>query len=343
MTPLLLALLVAAPALGEAEPPALRGKRLYARMCAVCHGLNAEGYHADNAPAIGAAGYLGSVSDEFLRKVIADGRPETTMSAWSATRGGPLSSADVDDVVAYLRSMDPGEHAPLDERPLSGSAEKGKPLFALHCADCHGQTGMGGNAPAVGNPPFLRDASNGLLRRAIAEGRGEHMPGFQEKLGDAGIDDIIAWLRVLESSAPVEASPQAAPAPPLPLGQAVIHPKGPEPEGFKAYPAFTPADVVKRQLDRGAKMAFLDARAASDYLTEHIKGAVSVPFYDPAPYLPALPKDTWLICYCACPHSASGHLAGKLLAAGFRKVTVLDEGYLYWKNKKYGVRKGPDP
>lgn len=343
MTPLVLALLFAVGALAGEDAPALRGKRLYARMCAVCHGPDAEGYAADNAPAIGAAGYLGSVTDDFLRKVIAYGRPETTMSAWSATRGGPMSSADVDDVVAYLRSLDPGGHKPLDERPLNGLAERGERLFSAHCAECHGKTGMGGNGPAVGNPPFLRDASNGLLRRAIADGRGTRMPGFQEKLGDASIDDIIAWLRVLQSSAPADASPQAVPAPPLPLGQVVINPKGPEPTGFKAHPDFTSADVVKKQLDRGARLAFLDARAASDYLTEHIKGAVSVPFYDPAPYLSALPKDTWLICYCACPHSASGHLAGKLLAAGFKKVTVLDEGYLYWKDKKYGVRKGPDP
>jgi len=90
-------------------------------------------------------------------------------------------------------------------------------------------------------------------------------------------------------------------------------------------------------------MAFLDARAPSDYAGEHIAGAVSVPFYDPAPYFAGLPKDAWLVCYCACPHAESGKLAGQLLAHGFTKVAVLDEGLRFWKANNYGTRSGPLP
>ena len=70
---------------------------------------------------------------------------------------------------------------------------------------------------------------------------------------------------------------------------------------------------------------------------------MSVPFYDPSPYLAALPKDAWLVCYCACPHAESGQLAQKLMAAGFSKVTVLDEGFLVWKARNYGTRAGQAP
>jgi cytochrome c oxidase cbb3-type subunit 3/ubiquinol-cytochrome c reductase cytochrome c subunit len=70
---------------------------------------------------------------------------------------------------------------------------------------------------------------------------------------------------------------------------------------------------------------------------------VSVPFYDPTPYLKALPKDTWLVSYCGCPHAESMALAGKLVAAGFRKVTVLDEGLGVWKARKYPLRQGKTP
>jgi cytochrome c oxidase cbb3-type subunit 3/ubiquinol-cytochrome c reductase cytochrome c subunit len=109
------------------------------------------------------------------------------------------------------------------------------------------------------------------------------------------------------------------------------------------FPGTTPAEVIKGQLDRKAKMALLDARAPSDYVSEHIAGAVSVPFYDPEPYLALLPKDTWLVAYCACPHAESSSLAQKLVAKGFTKVTVLDEGLGFWRAKGYGTHTGAEP
>ncbi|HEX3594403.1 MAG TPA: rhodanese-like domain-containing protein, partial [Polyangiaceae bacterium] len=75
----------------------------------------------------------------------------------------------------------------------------------------------------------------------------------------------------------------------------------------------------------------------------HIKGAVSVPFYDPTPYVDKLPRDAWLVCYCACPHAESGQLAQKLVAKGFTKVTVLDEGLGVWRSKGYPTTTGRDP
>jgi cytochrome c oxidase cbb3-type subunit 3 len=122
-----------------------------------------------------------------------------------------------------------------------------------------------------------------------------------------------------------------------------LHPKGPEPDGFRTEPATTPVDVVKGQWDRGARMGILDARAPSDYLGSHISGAVSVPFYDPDPYLASLPKDTWLVCYCGCPHAESGQLAHKLVSHGFKKVTVLDEGINVWRARGYPMGSGVDP
>jgi len=90
-------------------------------------------------------------------------------------------------------------------------------------------------------------------------------------------------------------------------------------------------------------MGILDARAPSDYTSEHIAGAVSVPFYDPEPYVSGLPKDAWLVCYCGCPHAESGQLAQKLRAKGFTKVTVIDEGLRYWKAKNYPTHTGLTP
>ena len=130
---------------------------------------------------------------------------------------------------------------------------------------------------------------------------------------------------------------------PIPLGPVFANPKGRAPKGFSTYPQMTPADTVKSQLDAKARFALLDARAPSDYAAEHIAGAVSVPFYDPAPYVDKLPKDAWLVCYCACPHAESGELARKLMEAGFAKVTVLDEGLRVWKERNYPTHAGDKP
>jgi cytochrome c oxidase cbb3-type subunit 3 len=346
---LLLGLLLAAVtprAHAKSAPPGEqieRGRELYDKMCAVCHGPNGEGYRADQAPRIAHPAFLSAVNDAYLRRAIAHGRPGTTMSAWSTERGGPLSNADVDAMVALLRSWSQAPAARLDERPLSGDAQRGKAVYAEECARCHGERGVDGPNIHIGNPQFLTGASNGFLRDAIRKGRfGTSMPGFEDSLGNDRIEDVVALLRTFQQT-PSLAQHLPARPPPVPLGPVALNPKGRAPVGFSAYPGMTSADTVKAQLDAGARFALLDARAPSDYATEHIAGAVSVPFYDPTPYIEKLPKNAWLVCYCACPHSESGELARKLVEAGFTKVTVLDEGLRVWKQKSYPTRTGDKP
>jgi cytochrome c oxidase cbb3-type subunit III len=328
-----------APTIG----PAARGRELYDKMCAVCHGPNGEGYRADQAPRIAHQDFLSAVNDDYLRHAIAQGRPGTTMSAWSKDRGGPLAPADIDAIVALMRSWNHAPRVKLDEHPLSGNPTRGKEIYAQECASCHGERGVDGRHIHIASPLFLRSASNGFLRYAIAKGRsGTSMPGFADSLGPDRIEDLVAWVRAMGVSGGIAEYPPVQP-PPIPLGRVPMNPKGRAPVGFSRYPEMTPADTVKSQLDAKARFALLDARAPSDYIAEHIAEAVSVPFYDPAPYVGKLPKDTWLVCYCACPHAESGELARKLMEAGFSKVTVLDEGLRVWKERKYPTRTGDKP
>ncbi len=252
---------------------------------------------------------------------------------------------DVDAVVAFMRGWGSGPRAKLDERTAGGDAARGAATYARECAKCHGAKGTGGPYVGIGGAELLAGASNGFLRHAIRGGRpGTPMAGFASTLGDPGTDDMLSLLRSWQYGTPLTPPPPPAKPPPIPLGPVPLNPKGPEPIGFKAFPpGVAPADLVKAQLDRGARMALLDARAPSDYATEHIPGAVSVPFYDPEPYFASLPKDAWLVCYCACPHAESGQLAQKLAAKGFTKVTVLDEGLGVWRNHNYGTHTGIDP
>ena len=334
----------------ECEPSAVtqaqtNGRHVYTLMCAVCHGANREGYKADQAPALGNQSFLASVSSDFLSTAISAGRASTTMSAWGRESGGPLVSSDVAALVEYLRSWQEVPSARLDERPLHGDPSRGETLYARECARCHGPRGTGGTYEGIGGLQLLASASDGFLRYAIREGRpGTEMPGFRATLGDAAIDDVVAALRKWQAALPPPAKkPPAGRAPPLPLGPVPLNPRGPEPVGFTATPGFTSADVIKAQLDRGARMAILDARAPSDYANNHIAGAVSVPFYDPEPYVDQLPKDAWIVCYCGCPHAESGQLARKLVGKGFTKVAVLDQGLGYWVGKKWDTRQGVLP
>jgi cytochrome c oxidase cbb3-type subunit 3/ubiquinol-cytochrome c reductase cytochrome c subunit len=321
-------------------------------MCAVCHGRTGDGYAADQAPALAHADFLASVSDEYLRTAIAHGRRGTTMSAWSLERGGPLAQSDLDALVALLRYWAVLPRAALDDRPGAGNVSRGEVLFDRECKRCHGARGAGGPHVHIGDADLLATAGNGFLRYAIERGRsGTPMPPFGEALGRAGVDDVLALLRSWQVQ-PIAAAPVTAPMlppkpPPIPLGPVPLNPHGPEPQGFRPSSAggmqTTSVDVVKAQLDRGARMALLDARAPSDYVGKHIAGAVSVPFYDPDGYMSGLPRNAWLVCYCACPHAESGQLAQRLIAKGFTKVTVLDEGFLVWDMRGYPTHTGVEP
>lgn len=323
------------------SPELARGHELYQRMCAVCHGADGEGYKADQATRLAQPHFLAAASDEFLKVAIEEGRAGTTMSAWSEAHGGPLSPSDVTAVIKRIRSWQKLPRATLDESALNGDTVRGQAIYDKECVSCHGARGVGGPNVHIGAAGFLASASNGFLRHAIELGRSEtDMPAFAKKLSRPEIDDVILLLRSWQAPA---SPPPRVKAPPLPLGPVPLNPKGPEPEGFKATPEMTSVDVAKAALDKGARLAFLDARAPSDYVREHIAGAVSVPFYDPAPYFDKLPKDAWLVCYCACPHAESGKLAQKLREQGFSKVTVLDEGMRVWKDRGYPMAAGEKP
>ena len=165
-------------------------------MCAVCHGASGEGYVADQAPRLAQPDFLASVSDDYLRAAITNGRRDTTMSAWARIKGGPLKPADIDAVVRFIRGWQKEPSVRLDERPLKGDARVGAELFDAQCARCHGPRGVGGPQLQIGGAELLASASNGFLRAAIRHGRpGTPMPAFEATLGPQGVEDVIAALR----------------------------------------------------------------------------------------------------------------------------------------------------
>ena len=77
---------------------ATRGAPLYAARCASCHGARGQGV---SAPTLDNVVLHDSASDGFLRRSIEVGRPGTPMEGY----GGRLAAQELDDVVAFLRTL----------------------------------------------------------------------------------------------------------------------------------------------------------------------------------------------------------------------------------------------
>jgi mono/diheme cytochrome c family protein/rhodanese-related sulfurtransferase len=323
----------AAPPPSAAAPSAeaTAGAALFSKYCALCHGADAKGYAADNAPSLVSETFLRSASDAFISSGIAIGRPGTPMAPYSARLGGPLADEQIGQIVAFLRSKGPAAEVLL--AVADGQAEQGKPLFLAMCASCHAD-GPQRSAPRLDLPAFLHSATNSFLDFAIKHGRpGTKMEPFVDRLAQNQIDDIIAYLRTFQNPAPPATMPAPTGKEPI-----VINPKGKHPAFTLKDERFVPAADVAAALAAKQRVVILDARATSDWMLGHIPGAISMPYYE-MKRIEEIPKDgTWVLAYCACPHHASGEVVDALRKLGYPKTAVIDEGILFWQKQGYPMK-----
>jgi cytochrome c oxidase cbb3-type subunit III len=321
-----------------------QGGELYAKYCALCHGPEAKGYIADNAPSLVSDTFSRTASDDFLIVSIALGRPGTSMAGYSSDKGGPLSAVEIRQIVAWLRSKGLARQ-PLAATPVAGDPARGAKVYAEKCVSCHGTKKERGPAVDLSNEVFLSVASDAFLRHAIAEGRpGAGAPPlvmvpWKDTLTAEQIDDVVAMLRSwTPAGRAVQARPGGKPVKPPPTnGPVVINPKGAKPAFTMRESRFVPVDAVKQALDKKQRIVIVDARPASDWIRSHIPGSISIPYHDMA-RIKDLPKDgTWIITYCACPHHASGIVLDELRRQGFPNTAILDEGVLVWEKRGYPV------
>lgn len=346
-----------APATTPSAPPppsasAADGAATYAKYCALCHGANAEGYVADNAPSLVTSTFLSTASDAFLRVGIERGRPGTAMGGFGRVVGGPLGPEEIDGIIAFLRSKNPTPQQTLPNFVAGGDVANGSQIYARECQRCHGTQTQRGNAVHLANPLFLATASDAFIRHAVVHGRpGTPMESFAPRLDGRATNDVVTYVRFLGANAPtisalqpplpaVTAPPTQAPAipewTPIPM-----NPKGAQPKFTLRDGRFAPMAEVKKALDTKQKIIIVDARPPSDWNSLHIPGSVSLPYYN-LELIDRIPNDdTWVIAYCGCPHHASGEVVDALRRKGYKNTAVLDEGMFAWQKAGYPVVQAP--
>jgi mono/diheme cytochrome c family protein len=85
---------------------AAKGKAIYDKSCATCHGAQGKGNGPASAimdpkPADFTSETIKKKSDEQLLKAIESGVPGTPMAPWK----GSLTAQQIQDVLAYVRSF----------------------------------------------------------------------------------------------------------------------------------------------------------------------------------------------------------------------------------------------
>lgn len=197
-----------------------KGSQIYDANCAVCHGSEGQGRLGANL----SAAFPSINPSAFLREVIARGVPGSAMPAWSQAHGGPLTEAEIDDVVAFVDSLSGGRSpmaptaTPLPVTPVptvpgsSGDPTQGRVLFIENCAMCHGEQGQG-RLGANLDKAFASINPQQFVRATVANGvEGTAMPAWSQAndgpLSETQIDDISAYIISLGGASGNATTPQ---------------------------------------------------------------------------------------------------------------------------------------
>jgi len=207
---------------------AAAGERIFAENCSACHGQFGQGgpnptRSGDIIAPISSAEYLKTRDDTTIRNIISQGQPNFGMSPFEDINGGPLSTDEIDALVAFIRSWEANPPADIPPQappastpapvaatqlPSSGApgsfSDQVLPIFQAKCAMCHNTsttlggwdassyesvTTTGNNGPVV----IAGDVENSLLAQLLQGATGKFMPP-QGSLPQEEIQAILDWI-----------------------------------------------------------------------------------------------------------------------------------------------------
>jgi mono/diheme cytochrome c family protein len=198
------------------------GAQLFAENCAACHGQHGQGgpnpgLAGDTIAPISSAEYLSTRDDETIRNIISQGQPDFGMSPFGDSYGGPLSSDQVDAILAFIRNWQENPPEITPQQPVEPQSTPGTPsgqssfstgvlpVLNAKCLVCHNSsTTLGGwnasdydsvmstglNGPVV----IPGDVSGSVLAGRILGTEGDLMPPAGS-LPQAELDLFLEWIR----------------------------------------------------------------------------------------------------------------------------------------------------
>lgn len=158
-------------------------RRIFDQNCAACHGLEARG-QANLFPDLTDEDWQWGGETAQLEQSIRAGR-QAVMPPLAAA----LGEEGVAQTARYVRAVASGEAV--------AESDPGRMLYATYCFACHGADGTGNillGAPDLTDDVWLYGGNEGALIDGITNGRNGSMPPFQERLDDAQIRMLVAWL-----------------------------------------------------------------------------------------------------------------------------------------------------
>lgn len=177
------------------------GRQLYVDNCASCHGDFGEGgpnpsLAGDIIAPISTSEYLKTRDNSTLKSIISQGQPNFGMSPFGLSFGGPLDEAEIDSLVAYIRTWE--TNPPVDtppEIPAEVVSLSGAETYQSLCSQCHGANLEGGLGPSLRSVEFREQYNRDDIFDNINMGHSDSaMIAWGEFLSAAKIDEIVDFI-----------------------------------------------------------------------------------------------------------------------------------------------------
>jgi cytochrome c oxidase cbb3-type subunit 3/ubiquinol-cytochrome c reductase cytochrome c subunit len=182
--------------------------KLYSQNCAACHGRDGQN---GGAIALNNPTYLAIAGADNIRRITAQGVPNTTMPPFSESHGGMLTDQQVNALVQGMlqhwgrADALAGQSAPPYAVSGQGNAAAGQQAFGTFCASCHGADGNGAKLKDGSTTGSLLDSSylalvsdQGIRSMILADqidGTAHNWHSYGPRpMTDADITNIVAWL-----------------------------------------------------------------------------------------------------------------------------------------------------
>jgi len=175
------------------------GGAVFRAQCSQCHGTGGAGVQASGFPNLLDDDWIWGGTMEDIHMTVRYGiRNEDHLDArWSEMpafgRDGLLETDEIDQVVEYVLRLSRQPHD-------AALAEAGAEVYEMNCASCHGDGGEGDifvGAPALNNQVWLYGGSREAIRHSVVNSRFGIMPGFADRLRDAEIRAVAAYVHQL--------------------------------------------------------------------------------------------------------------------------------------------------